>query len=54
MITGSSKDKLEDIVRDMKKHTSTALKAAIKNNVVESRKEWMMWIMERAGRKKRQ
>ncbi len=30
---------LEDIVRDMKKHTSTALKEAIKNNTTESRKE---------------
>ena len=39
MIIGSKKDKLEDIVRDMKKHTSLVLKAAIKNNIQESRKE---------------
>jgi putative transposase len=32
MIIGSSKNKLEDIVRDMKKYTSVELKAAIKNN----------------------
>jgi len=51
MIIGSNKDKLEDIVRDMKKHTSLELKAAIKNNNQESRKEWMIWIMERAGKK---
>jgi putative transposase len=51
MIIGSEKDKLEDIVRDMKKHTSLELKAAIKNNNQESRKEWIIWMMERAGKK---
>ena len=49
MIIGSKKNKLEDIVRDMKKHTSIELKAAIKNNIQESRKEWILWMMERAG-----
>src|ERR1017187_3843805 len=44
MIIGSKKDKLENIVRDMKKHTSSELKTAIRNNTVESRK------MERAGK----
>ena len=38
-------------MRDMKKHTSIALKEAIKNHPQESRKEWMLWMMERAGRK---
>lgn len=51
MIIGSRKNKLEDIVRDMKKHTSLELKEAIKKNVSESRKEWMIWMMERAGTK---
>ncbi len=51
MIIGSKKDKLEDIVRDMKKHTSLTLKESIKNNNFESRKEWMMWMFERAGKK---
>ena len=44
MIIGSSKNKMEDIVRDMKSHTSNKLRNAIKNNVQESRKEWMIWI----------
>ncbi|MEP7233530.1 MAG: hypothetical protein ABI691_24940 [Ginsengibacter sp.] len=35
----------------MKKHTSVELKDGIKNNVHESRKEWMLWLMERAGKK---
>jgi putative transposase len=51
MIIGSKKDKMKDIVRDMKKHTSAELKAAIKNNTQESRKEWIVWMMERAGKK---
>ena len=41
MIIGSNKNKLEDIVRDMKSFTSTALKKSIKENVQESRKEWL-------------
>ena len=51
MIIGSSKNKMEDIVRDMKSHTSTTLRKAISNNVQESRKEWIIWMMERAGKK---
>ena len=51
MIIGSKKNKLEDIVRDMKKHTSSELRIAIKNNNFESRKEWIIWMMERAGKK---
>ena len=42
---------MEDIVRDMKSYTSTALKKSIKENVQESRKEWLVWMMERAGKK---
>jgi hypothetical protein len=51
MIIGSNKNKLENIVRDMKKHTSSELKAGVKNNVSESRKAWIIWMMERAGQK---
>ena len=58
MIIGSKNNKLEDIVRDMKSHTSTTLKKIISENPQESRKEWMLWIacpdfsgMERAGKK---
>jgi putative transposase len=51
MIIGSKKDKMENIVRDMKKHTSLELRTIIKNNLLESRKAWIIWMMERAGRK---
>ncbi|MGF7080545.1 REP-associated tyrosine transposase [Mucilaginibacter sp. UYCu711] len=54
MIIGSHGEKMEDILRDMKKHTSVALKAAIKNHPGESRSEWMLWMMERAGKKNSQ
>jgi len=50
MIIGTHGDKLEHIMRDMKKHTSIALKKAIKEHAGESRREWMLWMMERAGR----
>jgi len=58
MIIGSNKNKLEDIVRDMKSFTSTTLRKTILENIQESRREWMIWIacpdfsgMERAGKK---
>ena len=51
MIIGSNKNKPEDIVRDMKSYTSTQLKKAITENPQESRKEWMMEMMHKAGEK---
>lgn len=51
MIIGSSEEKLADIVRDMKRYTSTKLKKAIEDNTQESRKEWILWMFTRAGKK---
>jgi len=51
MIIGTRGEKLENIMRDMKKHTSTALKHAIKAHPAESRREWMLWTMGWAGKK---
>ena len=51
MIIGSHGEKLENIMRDMKRHTSATLRNAIQTNPAESRKEWMLWLMERAGKK---
>jgi putative transposase len=51
MIIGSNKNPLEDIVRDMKRHTSVELKKTLQQHAGESRKEWMLWMMERAGKK---
>jgi REP element-mobilizing transposase RayT len=54
MIIGTHEEKLENIMRDMKKHTSIALKQAIKDHPGESRREWMLWMMEKAGKKNSQ
>jgi REP element-mobilizing transposase RayT len=51
LIIGTHQEKLENIMRDFKSHTSRTLKKAIKENSIESRKEWMLWLMERAGKK---
>ena len=44
-------NRLEDIIRDMKSFTSTQLKKAISENPQESRKEWMLDLMHKAGKK---
>jgi putative transposase len=51
MIIGTNKNPMENIVRDLKRHTSKALLKAISENPVESRREWMLFMFERAGRK---
>ena len=48
--TGGS-NKLEDIIRDFKKYRFKSLFKVIKTNRQESRKDWMIWIFERAGKK---
>ena len=51
MIISSRNNKLEEIVRDLKSFTSRKIKNEIIENPQESRKEWILWMMERAGRK---
>jgi putative transposase len=51
MIIGSKGINLADIVRDMKSFTSTSLRKAINEHPQESRKEWLLWMMKRAGEK---
>ena len=51
LIMGTKGIPMQDILRDFKRFTSAKLKKAIKQNVTESRKEWMLWMMERAGKK---
>ena len=41
--------KLQDIIRDLKKFTSKQIEKAIRENIFESRKEWMLWMFQRAG-----
>jgi hypothetical protein len=50
MIIGTNQDKTEDIMPDMKTHTSKQLRQAIKGNPNESRREWMLGMKQRAGK----
>jgi putative transposase len=49
LIIGTSDKPMENILRDLKSFTSTNIKKAIELNPTESRKEWMLWMMKRAG-----
>ena len=51
LIIGTENGILSDIVRDLKSYTSRAIRKAIENNHTESRREWLLWIMQRAGKK---
>jgi len=51
LIIGTEKDKMQDIMRDLKKYTSKSILQAIKENPSESRREWMLWMFERAGKR---
>ncbi len=51
MIIGSKGRPLEKIVGEMKSFTSRTLRKAIAEHPHESRREWMIWLMEKAGMK---
>jgi len=51
MIVSSNKEELSNIMRDMKRYTSTTLKKLIADNPEESRKEWIQQLMKQAGEK---
>ena len=51
MIIGTHGEKLENIMRDMKRHTSIELKKAIQQHPGESRREWMLAMMGKAERR---
>jgi putative transposase len=50
LIIGSMEAKMEDILRNLMLHTSKALLKAIAEHNQESRKEWMLWMFERASK----
>jgi len=50
MIVGSHDQPLDGIMRDMKAFTSRTLNDMIRKHPQESRKEWMLPIMEKAGK----
>ena len=42
---------LSDVIRDFKSYTSSQLKKSIKGNSHESRRDWLIWMIEKAGKK---
>ena len=50
MILSAEKNKPENVMRDMKRHTSEQLKEAIIKHPAESRREWMLSMMYQAGK----
>ncbi len=46
----SGKEKLENILRDMKKFTAFEIIGAIMKNPEESRREWLLQMFEKAGK----
>lgn len=51
LVIGTKENPLQNIMRDLKRHTAEALHKSIQNNPGESRREWMLWMMERAAKK---
>jgi REP element-mobilizing transposase RayT len=51
MIIASEEQELQDIMRDLKGYTSKELIKAIRENPQESRRDWLIWMMKRAGLK---
>jgi putative transposase len=50
LIIGSQTADLSAIMRDLKSYTSSQLRKTVQHHPGESRKEWMLWMMERAGK----
>jgi len=50
LIIGSSGNPWENIMRDLKRHTSEQLHQLIKRNSKESRREWLLQMMGKAGK----
>ncbi|MBD1392609.1 REP-associated tyrosine transposase [Mucilaginibacter glaciei] len=51
LIIGTNNKPMQDILRDIKRHTSKAIIKAIIDNPQESRKDWLIWFFERDGKK---
>jgi len=47
----SNNEQPSELIRDFKRHTSKKVIEAIEVNPQESRKEWLLWMFERAGKK---
>jgi REP element-mobilizing transposase RayT len=52
LIIGTKSSKIENIMRDFKSFTSRELRKTIEDNPQESRKEWLLEMMRKAGSSK--
>ncbi len=50
LIIGSANNPLENIIRDLKRHTSEELHKMIRHHVHESRRELLLTLMQKAGK----
>ncbi len=48
----SANERPMELLRDFKRYTSKRMIESIANNPQESRKEWLLWMFEKAGKKK--
>lgn len=51
VISTTGVQKISFVIRDLKKFTSKKIVMAIESHPRESRKEWMLWMFDRAGKK---
>jgi putative transposase len=51
IVRAKDKERLEDIIRDLKRHTSKSYHKLLedKNTNWESRRRWLLWLMKHAG-----
>lgn len=47
----SSKDQPSELLRDFKRHTAKKMIKTIEGNPQEIRKEWLLWMFKRAGKR---
>lgn len=50
-LRGSEINPLEAIIRDIKSYTARHIRKYIESSPQESRKDWLLWMMKRAGEK---
>ncbi len=52
LVFRSGKEDPSGLLRDFKKHTAKEVLQAIEDNPQESRREWLFWMFEKAGKEK--
>lgn len=53
IVSAEEGHELSSIIRDLKSFTSRELRKCVQSNPKESRKQWLLWMFERVGKKNR-